>query len=67
MEHFEYLVLAWPSSDEGTGTTEQLNVLGADGWEAVGLAARGVSVPIAGMGARAVPEVVVLLKRRLES
>ena len=65
MEHFEYLVVAWPSSDDGTGTTNQLNVLGASGWEAVGLAPRAVSVPMAGMGAHAVPEMVVLLKRRL--
>jgi hypothetical protein len=65
MESFEYLILPWPSSDDGTSTTQQLNVLGTDGWEAVGLATRAVSVPMAGMGAVAVPEVVVLLKRRV--
>lgn len=43
------------------------NVLGASGWEAVGLAPRSVAVPMAGMGAHAVPEMVVLLKRRLTS
>ena len=64
VDRFEYLIVPWPPSDDGTGTLQQLDGLGADGWEAVGLAPRAVSVPMAGMGASAVPEIVVLLKRR---
>jgi hypothetical protein len=65
MDGFEYQILPWRRNDDGTAALAQLNALGAEGWEAVGLAPRGVDVPMSGMGAEAVPEMVVLLKRRL--
>lgn len=62
---FEYTVVPWSISDDGTATVGILNRLGAEGWEAVGLAPRSWDEPMAGMGAMVVSEVVVLLKRRL--
>ena len=64
-ERFEYQIVAWRANDDGTGTLALLNRLGADGWEAVGLTPRAAPVPMPGMGASVVPEVVVLLKRPL--
>jgi hypothetical protein len=64
LDSFEYSIVAWSRSDNGAGTLAQLNALGAQGWEAVGLAPRATSVPASGMGADAVPEMIVLLKRR---
>ncbi|MEY2467345.1 MAG: hypothetical protein QOF21_43 [Actinomycetota bacterium] len=64
MDRFEYKIAAWRREDDGTATLQQLNALGADGWEAVGMTTRAVPVPMAGMGAVSVPEIVVLLKRR---
>jgi hypothetical protein len=64
MDVFEYLIVPWPPSDDGHATLAQLNLLGADGWEAVGFAPRAASVPMPGMGADSVPEMIVLLKRR---
>jgi hypothetical protein len=64
VDRFEYQMLPWLPQDDGTGTVAVLNALGAEGWDAVGLAPRAVSVPMPGMGADAVPEMIVLLKRR---
>ena len=64
-ETFEYVLLTWPPDDDGTDTVDRLNLLGADGWEAVGFTTRTSPVALPGMGARPVPEVVVLLKRRM--
>lgn len=65
MSGFEYTTVVWSPADDGTGAIALLNQLGAEGWEAVGLAPRAAAVPMAGMGAQTVPEVVVLLKRPL--
>ena len=62
---FEHMLVVWPPADDGTGTQELLNALGAEGWEAVGLAPRAAPAPMPGMGAAVVPEIVVLLKRRV--
>ena len=65
MDRFEYRLLAWPSNQTGDDTVAQLNAHGVEGWEAVGVAPRTAPVPMAGMGAQAVPEMVLVLKRRL--
>lgn len=65
MERFEYRLLAWPTNQSGPETEAQLNANGALGWEVVGVAPRSITVPMAGMGAQAVPEMVLVLKRRL--
>lgn len=65
MDVYEYSIVAWPPSDDGTSTLHDLNALGAEGWEAIGLTTRAGSVPMPGMGAKSVPEVIVLLKRRI--
>jgi hypothetical protein len=62
---FEHTMVVWPPADDGKGTQQLLNELGADWWEAVGLAPRAAPSPVPGMGAAVVPEIVVLLKRRL--
>ena len=59
----EFTMVVWAPGDDGAGTLQMLNQLGADGWSAVGLAPRAAAVPMAGMGASMVPEVVVLLQR----
>lgn len=63
MTAFEYTLLTWGERDDAATFVARLNAAGADGWEAVGLAPRGVAVPMPGMGADAVPEMVVLMKR----
>ena len=60
---FEYTMVVWAPSDDGQLTLSTLNMLGADGWEVVGMAPRAASVPMAGMGADSVPEIAILLKR----
>ncbi len=65
MERFEYQMVVWEPSRTGDEVLATLNILGGDGWEVVGLAPRASDVPMAGMGAKVIPEVVVLLKRRL--
>ncbi len=60
---FEYTTVTWPRGSAASAVVDTLNTLGADGWEAVGMVPRGASVPMPGMGANAVPEIVVLLKR----
>lgn len=65
MSAFEYTSVVWSPSDDGTELLTLLNQLGGDGWEALGLAPRAATVPMPGMGASTVPEVVVLLKRPL--
>lgn len=60
---FEYTTVTWPPGTADTALVDTLNTLGADGWEAVGMVPRGESVPMPGMGANVVPEIVVLLKR----
>lgn len=64
MDLFEYRTVAWSKRDDGSALTTALNQLGRDGWEAVGMVSRSVTVPMPGMGAEAVPEIIVLLKRR---
>ena len=65
MARFEYSIVTW-SADVDAGATEtQLNALGAEGWEAVSMVTRGTTTPVPGMGAKPVPEIVVLLKRPL--
>ncbi len=65
MGRFEYTMVVWPPMGDGVQTVAELNRLGAEGWEAVGLTSRAVQTPMPGMGAAAVPEVVTLLKRPL--
>jgi hypothetical protein len=60
---FEYRTVTWDPKSDGDLLADALNVLGEEEWEAVGFAPRGAAVPMAGMGAKAVPEMVVLLKR----
>jgi len=67
VDRFEYRAVVWAIDDDGGQMLVRLNQVGAEGWEAVGVTARAMSVPMAGMGAKAVPEVIVLLKRRLGS
>ena len=64
-ERFEFSMVVWQPSSDGTEVLDHLNRMGAQGWSAVGLAPRAVVVPMPGMGGQAVPEVVVLLQRRL--
>lgn len=66
MDRFEYLVVSWAPSADGSQAGHELNLLGSKGWEAVGLAPRAAPVPMAGMGAHVVPEMVIVMKRRLE-
>ena len=67
MERFEYTMVPWPPSDNGSGVLDLLNELGAEGWEAFGVAPRATpSLPMPGMGADLVPEMVVLMKRRMD-
>ena len=63
----EFTMVVWAPGDDGADTLEILNELGAEGWSAVGLAPRAAAVPMAGMGASMVPEVVVLLQRPLRA
>lgn len=63
MNAFEYTLLTWGKRDDATTFVERLNDAGTNGWEAVGLAPRAVAVPMPGMGADAVPEMIVLMKR----
>lgn len=65
MVRYEYRWAVWKPNDSGANVLAQLNAWGAEGWEAVGLSNRAVAVPAAGMGASAVPEIAVLLKRPL--
>jgi hypothetical protein len=65
MEQFEYAIVTWPAKDDGSRTVAHLNELGAAGWEAVGVTPRAVGVPMPGLGAHAVSDVAVLLKRRV--
>lgn len=60
MDRYEYRWAIWRSGDNGAAALTELNALGSDGWEAVGLTDRAVVIPAAGMGAAAVPEVAVL-------
>jgi hypothetical protein len=60
---FEYRIHTWPSADSATDAERTLTELGADGWEAVGIATRAAPVTRGGMGATVVPEIVTLLKR----
>jgi hypothetical protein len=60
---FEYTTVTWEPKHDAAALTDVLNALGAEGWEAVGMVPRGADVPMAGMGAKAVPQIVVLLKR----
>lgn len=61
---FQYRTLTWASNEDEAAFVERLNAAGADGWQAVGLTTRSVSVPAPGMGADAIPEIVVLLVAR---
>jgi hypothetical protein len=65
MDRFEYRSITWEPSGALSALLTMLNQMGAEGWEVLGLAPRAVSVPAPGMGAQAVPEMIVLLKRRL--
>ena len=66
MDRFEYTIVSWAADAAGADAVGFLNELGAEGWEAVGVAPRSTPVPMAGMGASVVPEMVIILKRRLE-
>lgn len=59
----EYLMLTWGEREGLDEFLARLNVAGSEGWDAVGIAPRAVSVPMPGMGADAVPEIVIILKR----
>jgi hypothetical protein len=63
MDAFEYTMLVWPAGADGSGLIRELDQLGAQGWEAVGMTTRSVATPRPGMGAKAESDVVVLLKR----
>lgn len=65
METFEYMFAVWPAFDDGSASVNNLNALGAEGWEAVGIAPRAATVPMPGMGASSTPEMVILLKHRI--
>jgi len=67
LDKFEYTIVPWGPHDDGSQVIQHLNEIGAEGWEVVGMSPRSVSVPRAGMGANAVPEIMVLLKRRTPS
>lgn len=65
MERFQYSVLIWTSKEEGPGILDQLDELGSEGWEAVGITTRSTALPMPGMGGSMGSDVIVLLKRRL--
>jgi hypothetical protein len=65
MDRFEYRSITWEPGGSLDALLSMLNQMGAEGWEVLGLAPRAVSVPMPGMGARAVPDMILLLKRRL--
>lgn len=64
-ERFEYELLVWGTDRSGEHVRDTLNRLGADGWEVVSMAPRASEVPMPGMGATAISELVIVLKRRL--
>jgi hypothetical protein len=64
-DRFEFAMVVWQPSSDGTDVLDHLNRMGAQGWSVVGLAPRAAVVPMPGMGGQAVPEVVVLLQRRV--
>ena len=55
MKRYEYRVIKWFSGHDEVALVTALDEAGRLGWEAMGLAPRGVSVPMPGMGAKAVP------------
>ena len=65
VKRFVYTTVTWPPGADENALVTTLNQFGADGWEAIGLAPRGASVPMPGMGAKAVPDVIVILKREV--
>ena len=65
MDRFEYLVVTWPAAPGGPYSVDQLDQLGSEGWEAVGMTSRPTSVLMPGMGATPDTEIAVLLKRQL--
>lgn len=66
-ERFEFAMVVWGPSDDGSATLDHLNRMGAQGWSIAGMAPRSTVVPMPGMGGQAVPEVVIMLQRRLVS
>lgn len=66
MTRFEYRVVTWEEASDEAKLQAFLNEAGAEGWEAVGMVARGASTPMPGMGSsKNAPDIVVLLKRAL--
>jgi len=63
-DKFEYKLLFWDPSDAGAEISKNLNVFGAQGWELVSFAPRGAQIPMSGMGAATIPEMVFAFKRR---
>lgn len=64
-DRFEFSMIIWAPSDDGTITMDQLDRMGAQGWSVVAASPRAAVVPMAGMGGQAVPEVVLVLQRRV--
>lgn len=63
---FEYQLVVWSRREDEASLVARLNELGADCWEAVSMVPHGEGTPMPGMGGGLnVPDVAVLLKRRL--
>ncbi|HVV38352.1 MAG TPA: hypothetical protein VHC63_17215 [Acidimicrobiales bacterium] len=66
MAAFDYFLLTWEPVESIERFNHRLSTLGAEGWEAVSMSPRRTSVPMAGMGADAIADIAVLLKRAVE-
>jgi hypothetical protein len=64
-DRFEFSMVVWAPSSGGTDVLDHLNEMGAHGWSVVGMAPRAAVVPMPGMGGQAVPEVVIVVQRRM--
>lgn len=62
-DRFEFSMVVWAPSSAGPDVLDHLNEMGAHGWSVVGMAPRAAVVPVPGMGAQAVPEIVIVLQR----